>query len=163
MKLSKKIRIFALVTAFLMVLSSLAVFAEDKNFRSDDFMVRAEKALQGTITGLLMVFAVLALLWGVVSISKIVFYDIPRKRDEANKQQKSESVTKTNNTPSTTEQIPAPVAVEQIQAQDDGELAAVITAAVAAMIESGDYKNEFANGFRVVSFKRSAKSAWNRK
>ena len=54
---------------------------------------------------------------------------------------------------------PAPAA----QASDDGELAAVITAAIAAMIESGDYKNEFVGGFRVVSFKRSTQSAWNRK
>ena len=40
---------------------------------------------------------------------------------------------------------------------------AAITAAIAAMIESGDYGNEFAGGFRVVSFKRSTKGAWNRK
>jgi hypothetical protein len=42
-------------------------------------------------------------------------------------------------------------------------IVAVITAAIAAMIESGDYGNEFAGGFRVVSFKRSTKGAWNRK
>ena len=49
------------------------------------------------------------------------------------------------------------------QTQDDGELIAVITAAIAAMIESGDYKNEFVGGFRVVSFKRNTGGAWNRK
>ena len=54
-------------------------------------------------------------------------------------------------------------ALEPSTAQDDGELVAVITAAVAAMIESSEYKNEFAGGFRVVSFKRSEKTAWNRK
>ena len=47
--------------------------------------------------------------------------------------------------------------------QDDGELIAVITAAIAATIESSEYKNEFVGGFRVVSFKRSEKTAWNRK
>ena len=31
------------------------------------------------------------------------------------------------------------------------------------MIESGDYKNEFVGGFRVVSFKRSTNGAWNKK
>ena len=54
---------------------------------------------------------------------------------------------------------PEPVA----EVQDDGELIAVITAAIAAMIESGDYKNEFVGGFRVVSFKRTTSGAWNKK
>ena len=55
---------------------------------------------------------------------------------------------------------PAPVIEESA---DDGELAAVITAAIAAMLDSEEYKNEFVGGFRVVSFKRSEKTAWNRK
>ena len=59
---------------------------------------------------------------------------------------------------------PAPVAAaEESAAEDEGELIAVITAAVAAMIESGDYKNEFVGGFRVVSFKRTTSGAWNKK
>ena len=60
--------------------------------------------------------------------------------------------------------VPAPgvESAENTDAQDDGQLIAVITAAVAAMIES-EYKDEFSGGFRVVSFKRSAKGAWNRK
>ena len=52
--------------------------------------------------------------------------------------------------------IPAPV-------HDDGEIAAVITAAIAAMLDSEEYKNEFVGGFRVVSFKRSTDGAWNKK
>ena len=46
---------------------------------------------------------------------------------------------------------------------DEGELAAVITAAIAAMLDSEEYKNEFVGGFRVVSFKRSTERAWNKK
>ena len=57
----------------------------------------------------------------------------------------------------------APATPAPVEAQDDGELAAVITAAIAAMIDSSEYKNEFVGGFRVVSFKRSTQSAWNKK
>jgi len=99
---------------------------------------------------------VLGLLFGIISLSKVVFYDIPEK-----KKMKKQKV---HTAPAVVAPTPAPAAaVEESAVQDDGELIAVITAAVAAMIESGDYKDEFAGGFRVVSFKRSAQSAWNRK
>jgi len=130
----------------------------DQNLSGEDmgFGERLEYALQGTVTGLLMVFAVLGLLYGIVSLSKVVFYDIPENKKK--KKQKAHAPVEVS--------VPAPTsaaAAEESAVEDDGELIAVITAAVAAMIESGDYKNEFAGGFRVVSFKRSAKSAWNRK
>ena len=130
----------------------------DQNLSGADmsFGERLEYALQGTVTGLLMVFAVLGLLFGIISLSKVVFYDIPEK-----KKMKKQKV---HTAPAVVAPTPAPAAaVEESAVQDDGELIAVITAAVAAMIESGDYKDEFAGGFRVVSFKRSEKSAWNRK
>ena len=131
----------------------------DKDMSGEDmtFGERLEYALQGTVTGLLMVFAVLGLLYGIISLSKVVFYDIPEKKRM--KKQKAHSAPVAVAAPT-----PAPVAAaEESAAEDEGELIAVITAAVAAMIESGDYKNEFVGGFRVVSFKRSAQSAWNRK
>ena len=59
--------------------------------------------------------------------------------------------------------VPEQPAVAEPVAADDGELIAVITAAIAAMIESGEYKDQFVGGFRVVSFKRSSSGAWNRK
>ena len=130
----------------------------DQNLSGADmsFGERLEYALQGTVTGLLMVFAVLGLLFGIISLSKVVFYDIPEKKKM--KKQKAHTA------PAVVAPTPAPAAAaEESAVQDDGELIAVITAAVAAMIESGDYKNEFVGGFRVVSFKRSAQSAWNRK
>jgi len=129
---------------------------QDMSGKDMSFGERLEYALQGTVTGLLMVFAVLGLLYGIVSLSKVVFYDIPENKKK--KKQKAHAPVEVS--------VPAPTsaaAAEESAVEDDGELIAVITAAVAAMIESGDYKNEFAGGFRVVSFKRSAKSAWNRK
>ena len=158
MKTSKKIYLYALTTSVLAVLSTIVAFAEDKNLDGGKltFGERMSYALQGTVTGLIMVFAVLALLWLVITISKVIFYDLPKKK--ASKAAKKDVVdTESEITAEISESILA------IHEANDGELIAVITAAVAAMIESGEYKDEFAGGFRVVSFKRSSGKAWNRK
>ena len=178
MKTSKKIRIFALITVLFIMLFTVSAFATDEtvvnttveqtteaasnkldmNEQPGAFSSRSvELALQGTATGMIMVFAVLALLAVIVTLSKVVLYDIPNK-----KQQKAEEKKREANKEQTAEVVETPVPVVE-NATDDGELVAVITAAIAAMIESGDYKNEFVGGFRVVSFKRSTNSAWNRK
>lgn len=113
---------------------------------------RLAEGFEVFILGILMVFAVLALLWGVLAIFKVVFYDIPEKRKKA----------KANETK--TEMAPAPAAVAApapVPAQDDGAIVAAITAALSEYFsQSGEYKG----GFRVVSFKKSQTgSAWNRK
>ncbi len=198
MKNIKKIAIFMLAVLIMCSLFSLTAFAAgeeketatgvsvseavaesgklDMNLGGEDnplsFSERLEYALQGTATGMLMVFGVLALLTIILYISKYFLYDLPRKdspeekaekearakraaqaaaEKEAEKAKKAEEKAK--------KAAPAPVA----PAQDDAQIAAVITAAIAAMIESGDYKNEFVGGFRVVSFKRNDKTAWNRR
>ena len=158
MKTSKKVCLFALTTSVLTLIPTVVAFAEDKGLDGGEltFAERASYALQGTVTGMVMVFAVLALLWAVVAISKIVFYDIPHRN--ANKAAK---VNKADPEPEITAEISESILA--IHEANDGELIAVITAAVAAMIESGEYKDEFAGGFRVVSFKRSSSGAWNRK
>ena len=164
MKTNKKICAFLLVSALLISLFTVSAFAAEKldqNMSGADMTPgeRLEYALQGTVTGMVMVFAVLGLLWGIVALSKVVFYDLPKKK--ANAENKSAS----NKAAQAPVQAPAQTAVPaaQPEAQDDAELAAVITAAIAAMIESGDYQNEFVGGFRVVSFKRSSARAWNKK
>jgi Na+-transporting methylmalonyl-CoA/oxaloacetate decarboxylase gamma subunit len=130
----------------------------DMDEKPESFGERVEIALQGTATGMIMIFAVLGLLAVIVSLSKLICYDIPNKKKER---------ARAAHTPATAPSAPvetvqeAPAISEPVT--DDGELAAVITAAIAAMIESGEYKNEFIGGFRVVSFKRSTNSAWNRK
>ena len=128
------------------------------------FAERAEYALQGSVTGMLMVFSVLTLLTLSLYLSKVVFHDIPNKKSgvpEKSKKQKIVAVeTEKVEVP---EQSTAAFVAQDAPVQDDGELAAVITAAIAAMLESEEYKNEFVGGFRVVSFKRSSTGAWNRK
>lgn len=164
MKTSKKIRIIALLTVLIVALSAIGASAAEKldqNMSGADmtFGERFEYALQGTATGMLMVFAVLGLLWGIVSLSKLFLYDLPNKKAE-NKKKKRASALASSDVVSAPEIVPEEMSESY---EDEGEIAAVITAAIAAMIESGDYKNEFAGGFRVVSFKRSSNSAWNRK
>ena len=130
----------------------------DMDMKPTDFNERVEIAIQGTVTGMLMVFAVLGLLFGIFSLSKVFLYDIPnREKNEGKKENTNAPV-----------EITAPAAVAEPapaieESADDGELAAVITAAIGAMLDSEEYKYEFVGGFRVVSFKRSANSAWNKK
>ena len=183
MKLFRKIAIFTVVAILLCSLFPLTAFAAadstvgdgsqtaqktegklDMNLGGEDspldFGQRLEYALQGTVTGMLMVFGVLSLLAVILYGSKFVFNDLPnRKKEKVQKSAKAQTPV--------AESAPAPEAVAApaapVAEQNDGELAAVITAAVAAMLEGEEYKNEFVGGFRVVSFKRSEKTAWNRK
>lgn len=159
MKLFKKISIFASFTLVLSLIFSVCAFAIDKDLTSNDFSERLEYALQGTVTGILMVFAVLTLLTLILYLSKVVFYDMPRKSREKKITSNKEEVKFTSTTPA------APTVEEPtVEAADDTELAAVITAAIAAMLEGEEYADQFKSGFRVVSFKRASSSgAWNKK
>ncbi len=98
-----------------------------------------------TLLGMGMVFAVLGFLWAVISIFKMV---VGNKSPKPKKEEKPET--------------PAPVAAPA-PVSDDPAVVAAITAAIAAMIESDPaLSTQFADGFRVVSFKRrSGKTSWN--
>ena len=103
------------------------------------------KALEVTILGMGMVFSVLAILWLALVVFKLVF----AKEQKRNKVEVS---------------TPASVAEpEPVAEADDGELIAVISAAIAAYrAEEEGCVGDDVNGFRVVSFKRAAKGrAWN--
>ena len=106
---------------------------------------------QMTLLGMLMVFAVLGILWGVLAIFKIAFAE---KKPKANKSapEKSELA------PNTQEQS-TPVVAQN----NDAELIAVLTAAVAAyMADEGAHAQD--GSFRVVSFTRVRSGrAWNTK
>ncbi|MBE6646143.1 MAG: hypothetical protein E7611_00715 [Ruminococcaceae bacterium] len=132
------------------------------SLKPESFNDRLGYAVQGTVTGIVMVFAVLTLLTLILYISKYVFYDIPNKGKERARDAKNAGSIQPAEPIVVSDPVPVTPAAPA-EAQDDGELVAVITAAVAAMIESSEYKNEFVGGFRVVSFKRSEKTAWNRK
>ena len=156
--------VIALMLVFsLFTLTAFAAEKLDQNMSGADmtFGERFEYAMQGTVTGMLMVFAVLGLLFGIVTLSRVFLYDIPNKKKARLTPMKTEQ--KTADQP---RKVPENVIIvhdTEPPRTDDGELVAVITAAIAAAIESSEYKNEFAGGFRVVSFKRSTTGAWNRK
>ena len=97
MKIMKKIGIFALVVILLFSIMSLSVFAAgesqdgssaaqdgklDMGLKPEGFNDRLGYAVQGTVTGILMVFAVLTLLCLILYASKLFFYDIPNRKKE---------------------------------------------------------------------------------
>ena len=118
---------------------------------------RVAYSLRMLIVGLGMVFVVLAILWGVLVLSRILLHDIPNRRREEEKGEPRKAVEVVDLAPA-----PAPAPAAPAPAQADAALIAVITAAIsAAMAEEGSAP---AGGFRVVSFRRvSGNSAWNRK
>ena len=106
------------------------------------------KAVEVTLLGMGMVFAVLAILWLALAVFKVIFAKDTSKGKKAVKEV------------SALETVVAPTA-EKVT--DDAELVAVITAAIAAYRSSEEgIVGEAADRFRVVSFKRAAKGrAWN--
>ena len=121
-------------------------------------MERLALAGQVTLVGLLIVFFVLAILWGVISISKIFLYDIPLK-----KKQKEELAAKVSATVQSSETLQsaktsAPVISEADTAENDEETVAAITAAVQAYLLA-EQGNAYRGGFVVVSFKKRSE-AW---
>ena len=112
-------------------------------------------ALRMLIVGLGMVFVVLALLWGVLELSRVVFYDTPRRRRE-----EEIEAAHSKAAPAPVAPTPAPVPAAPAQT-NNAVLIAVITAAIsAAMAEEGSAP---AGGFRVVSFRRATGNhPWNR-
>lgn len=103
-------------------------------------------ALQRTLIGLIIIFGVLAVIWLVLSLFKVIFYKDPNKKSAEKKVEK------------TPDPVPAPVPVQTVEAEDDGAVIAAIVAAVSAMrSEQG-----ITDGFRVVSFKRGTNKPWNK-
>lgn len=112
---------------------------------------RLELAGQVVLIGMGMVFAVLALLWGILAIFGKV---MSRQGKQTGEPAPTPEALDAQIVPAVSEPEPA------VAETDDGELIAVITAAVAAAIESDEVlSSRFASGFRVVSFKKSARSA----
>lgn len=110
---------------------------------------KATTALSVFLLGLGTVFVVLIILYIVITLmGKIFYHDDKKKATVA----------------AAPEPTPEAVVEENIvpeQETDDGELVAVITAAIAAFSEAGG--GETVPGFRVVSFKRaSTATPWNR-
>lgn len=104
-----------------------------------------------TLLGMVMIFAVLALLWGILAIFQKVM---------------SRGTTKPTNTSasaSTSSKVAETTAVSA--SSDDEMLAAVITSAIAAyMADENNASSACDKGFKVVSFRRvQGGKAWNLK
>ena len=104
-----------------------------------------------TLIGMVMIFAVLAILWGVLVIFEKVL---------------SKNVSKTVKTaPVSPAPAPAAEPIPVASTSDDEITVAVIAAAVAAyMADAGESEAVYDGGFRVVSFRRvQGGKAWNSK
>lgn len=97
---------------------------------------RIMMGIQTTLLGMGVVFAVLIILWAVLSVFKFVFYKGGEKKGEE-KPIESASV--------------SDIVPQAPPMQNDEELVAVITAAIASMLDAPT------SSFRVVSFRRTAK------
>lgn len=111
-------------------------------------------SLEMTALGLIAVFSVLAILWGVLALFKVFMYDMPQKKAKALKKVEPASVVENE-----------PTVVPPVVSSNDDEVVAVIMAAISAYISADPtLAEEYAGGFRVVSFKRVRdKAAWNKK
>ena len=110
-----------------------------------------EKILNGltvVVVGIAGVFSVLAIIWGVLALFKVFFYDIPEKKKAA----KIKAQAPVEAAPAATEE-PA------VEEADDTQLIAVITAAIAAYTADSTGASL---PFRVVSYKRvRGANGWN--
>ncbi len=119
------------------------------------FGERMAYGLQVFVVGLGTVFAVLIILWLALILFRVFAYDIPQKK--AKKQAEVKAV---KAAVGPVDKASAPVVEETIEVEDDTQLIAVITAAIAA------YSAQSGNSlpFRVVSYKRvSGANGWNNK
>lgn len=98
-----------------------------------------------SLFGFATVFAVLALIWGILSLFKIVFYTIPNARKNP---KKAAEVKKAE-----PKEVAQPIVTETVSVQstqDDSVVAAIIAAIEAYRSETTGKTG----GFRVVSFKK---------
>lgn len=120
---------------------------------------------QVTLLGMAMIFSVLAILWGVLAIFKLIFAGKTPKEPKAPREPKATARKTAEAEPIPDDVMTAVLAAsiqayEEDQARNDTALIAILTAAVAA------YRAEEGTdgGFRVVSFKRAGSGrAWNAK
>lgn len=96
--------------------------------------------LSVVMLGMVMVFAVLILLWGIILLFKIIF-------SFSKKLEKSETVT----------EKPEQIELKQSKIDNDDELIAVITAAIAASSNNSTYN------LKIKSYKKVSNSSpvWN--
>ena len=103
------------------------------------------------LVGMLMVFSVLSILWGVLILFKLIFAR-PKKEKKAKEAPESAPVAEA-----------APTASVASSANDDAELIAILTAAIYAYEAEQNPEAPIGN-FRVVSYRRAnGGRSWNAK
>ncbi len=107
---------------------------------------RIVMGLQTMLLGMGVIFTVLIILWAVLAVFKVVFY----KPSASEKKSASKEKTAEAPAPVITE-VHADAAAYSGYEPDDAELVAVITAAIASMLDAPQ------TSFRVVSFRRTAR------
>ncbi len=118
---------------------------------------RMKSGLETMFLGLGTVFAVLILLWGILVLFRVVFYDLPSRRKAAEKKPETiEPQAETlNKIPQAEDAVPS--------AQDhptEAELAAAISAAISLYLESTPCANGNppSTAFRVVNFRKISRN-----
>ncbi len=113
---------------------------------------------QVPLLGMGMVFAVLGILWAVLSVFKLVFAGASPKTPKAQKAPAPQKIEKKPEQPNDAE-LMAVLSAAVAAHQNSDEMIAVLTAAVSAYrAQEGE-----TSGFRVVAFKRATGRAWNTK
>ena len=107
------------------------------------------------LIGMACVFGVIFVIWLMLTVFRVVIYDIPNRR--AKKEEETKKAPVTVPTPASD-----PVAdVQPVTAGDDSVTVAVITAAIYAYLEANS-EDGTVLPFRVVSFKRKKNGTpWN--
>lgn len=118
-----------------------------KDTVGETFGERAGVASSVTLLGMIAIFAVLTILWGVIEVLHQALNRGKQKDAPAAPAAKAAPVPVKAPKPAPAEQKPAATA----SSQNDDALVAVISAAVAAAMEEEGYTG----GFRVVSFRRT--------
>lgn len=95
------------------------------------------------IIGILVVFAVLMILWALLTVFRVIFYDIPENKKGKKQEPVAKKEPEVKNMP-----------VAEVVYEDDEEIVAVITAAIASMLGKSE------SSFKIKSIKRTSK--WNR-
>ncbi len=106
-------------------------------------MVNINEGIVVTIMGMLIVFAVLILLWIILEIMRLIFYRANKKSSNDKAKKDNISIKPMDNKEETKE--------------DEDELIAVLTAAIAASLNQSTYN------LKIKSFRRikQVSSAWN--
>lgn len=112
-------------------------------------------ALEMTLLGMGMIFAVLGILWGVLILFKLIFA-------KPKKEKKTVEVPKVESAPAVVEES-VPVVTPTPASTDDGEMIAILTAAIIAYEVEQNPDATIAN-FKVVSYRRTnGGRSWNAK